>query len=143
MLMGFHPHSILLMIITKGLFKRGRVSYCHAMYSLTIKTNDNWKFSNLGTKCSDCHEDIHQGSINEKYYPGGNCLSCHSLESWNKIVFDHDKTNFPLRGKHGSQSCRSCHGKVAEVHLLNFSGLNVDCESCHEDQHNGQFISRK
>jgi len=137
---GFSPSLYTIDDHNKGVFKLEGAHIatpCIACH----KNNDNWKFSNLGTKCSDCHEDIHQGSINEKYYPGGNCLSCHSLESWNKIVFDHDKTNFPLRGKHGSQSCRSCHGKVAEVHLLNFSGLNVDCESCHEDQHNGQFIS--
>lgn len=105
-------------------------SNCH-------KTSGEWKFRNIGNKCSQCHEDIHREYLNQKYYPEQNCLTCHSPESWKEITFDHNVTSFALKGKHSSQSCSSCHRKADTV--IRFTGLSSECMQCHDDEHRGQF----
>ncbi|RPJ03222.1 MAG: hypothetical protein EHM31_01520, partial [Candidatus Aminicenantes bacterium] len=40
-------------------------------------------------------------------------------------VESHDRTNFPLTGKHRTLSCRECH-----INLV-FEGTPTDCEVCH------------
>lgn len=106
------------------------------------KKGFRWEFREVGSKCSDCHKDIHQGFIDEEYYPRQACDNCHSEASWNSIRFDHNKTSFELLGKHATLSCRECHypkdkdGKSVQ----RFSTLTPDCENCHTDVHQGQFI---
>lgn len=131
------------------------------------KTNE-WRFRKIGAKCNDCHTDIHKENLDPKYYPEANCLSCHSVESWRNIVFDHNVTKFPLQGKHKEQSCRSCHDMAQNGNInagsnsqsqekagtastkqsgtasgagLKFTGLPSQCMECHDDQHAGQFNS--
>ncbi len=43
--------------------------------------------------------------------------------SWNSVT--HDKTNFPLIGKHKTVSCSECHKNGV------MAGTPVDCEACH------------
>ncbi|MBK6785175.1 MAG: hypothetical protein IPG79_16550 [Saprospiraceae bacterium] len=62
------------------------------------KDGQNWKFRNIGNKCYQCHDNIHEGYISEKYIPDDNCAFCHSNESWANVTFDHDKTTFSLVG---------------------------------------------
>ena len=40
-------------------------------------------------------------------------------------VESHDRTNFPLTGKHRTLACRECH-----INLV-FEGTPTDCEVCH------------
>jgi hypothetical protein len=40
-------------------------------------------------------------------------------------IESHDKTNFPLTGKHRTLSCKECH-----INLV-FEGTPTDCEACH------------
>mgnify|MGYP003880843823 CR=1 FL=1 len=49
--------------------------------------------------------------------------------------FDHDKTKFPLRGKHASEECKSCHKS------LRFSDVGKTCIDCHrkDDTHKGKL----
>lgn len=118
------------------------------------KKEADWKFRNIGSKCSDCHQDIHKEHLDQKYYPESNCLACHSVESWKEIAFNHSVTRFPLQGKHKVQSCRSCHvnnavslnnpGNQANSQsgsqtVLHFTGLPSACGHCHADEHAGQF----
>ncbi|MEJ2594037.1 MAG: cytochrome C, partial [bacterium] len=56
------------------------------------KKQEKWQFRDIGIRCVDCHEDIHQPYLSRKYYPEQNCKSCHSLESWKQIGFDHNQT---------------------------------------------------
>lgn len=102
------------------------------------KKSVNWKFKNIGSRCADCHTDIHKEYLDKKYYPEANCMQCHSVESWQQISFDHTKTGFPLEGKHKEPSCRSCHKSNAGQ--IAFSGTGSACVQCHEDEHNGQFM---
>jgi len=97
-------------------------------------------------ECSACHADPHRDRL------GPACSTCHVTDSFQKIDrrrLDHDKTRYPLRGKHRSVECAKCHDeksawgkkprfeKCADCHeqahakeaLL--AGKPVDCDACH------------
>lgn len=105
------------------------------------KKQEKWSFREIGTRCSDCHEDIHKDKINTKYYPETDCRNCHDVETWKKVSFEHSKTKFELLGVHQKQSCKACHfpkdneGKEQQ----RFSGLETACANCHNDKHFKQF----
>lgn len=105
------------------------------------KKTDNWSFRNIGSTCRDCHQDIHAGYLDNKYYPEGNCAKCHTESRWSEVSFDHAQTKFAISGAHVKQTCRSCHAKnVSEdPKVLKFTGLAQTCSSCHEDNHAGQY----
>jgi nitrate/TMAO reductase-like tetraheme cytochrome c subunit len=103
--------------------------------------NENWKFRNFGLECIDCHKNIHEEEIVEKFLPGNNCLECHNTASWYTINFKHDQTEFELAGKHKSQTCSNCHYQLTfqnEKRLV-FKSLQKNCEVCHNDIHAAQF----
>jgi hypothetical protein len=82
--------------------------------------------------CTDCHEDVHKGQFGET------CTRCHSTTGWKQIDrdrFDHDKTKYPLRGKHASVKCASCHRDFSTPALK--KPAFQSCTSCHEDVHKG------
>ncbi len=91
------------------------------------------KFKGISSgNCSSCHKDVHQGRF------GLNCQNCHSTNSFHQInqsAFDHNKTNFPLIGKHSSVKCNDCH-------KTGFSSKPKyeKCIDCHSDFHKGQFL---
>ena len=70
------------------------------------------KFAN----CSVCHTDVHKGAF------GADCKSCHTVNGFNIINqqnFDHNKTKFPLIGKHQTVKCNDCHkGDQRRNHFL-------------------------
>ena len=53
------------------------------------------------------------------------CGECHRPDIWNVVRFDHDRTEFPLRGRHFVTDCYECH--TAEV----WSGVRKECLFCH------------
>lgn len=107
---------------------------CHKPYG-------KWNFAIRGDRCTNCHSDIHSTFIDQTYYPGQNCLTCHSGESWNTISFDHNRTKFSLEGRHETTGCRQCHFKQTGSKILQqFSGIGESCENCHEDVHARQFL---
>ena len=82
----------------------------------------------LSRDCQTCHknDDKHKGTL------GGRCESCHNEASWKEVQrFDHDKTSFPLAGRHSKVECKSCH-----VDQL-YKDTPKDCYSCHQldDKH--------
>jgi hypothetical protein len=80
--------------------------------------------------CISCHglSDVHQGVF------GGNCDQCHSAASWKTAKFDHAKTDFPLRGRHGALACALCHTPA-----MKSAKLASGCVDCHkaDDVHKG------
>jgi len=100
----------------------------------------NWKFKFSGTKCADCHKNIHEKFVDAKFTKDG-CENCHNTNSWHKIAkFDHSKTKFKLEGKHKETDCAKCHFKdQGKLVSQQFKSLDVNCESCHADIHFGQF----
>jgi hypothetical protein len=92
------------------------------------------------TRCADCHKDPHQGEAARVVAKGG-CESCHRVESWRQVVFDHGQTRYPLSGGHARVACASCHrrAEAGQPVGLRFAGVPQACESCHRDPHLGQF----
>lgn len=105
--------------------------------------DERWTFKNLGSTCVDCHQDIHEGYISERFYPENECTSCHINESWSNITFDHTNTNWSLEGKHLEVDCKECHF-IEEENKKNkyqqkFINLDSNCIACHENIHNDTF----
>jgi len=105
------------------------------------KKNEKWSFREIGRKCVDCHSNIHDPYISEKYYPESDCRRCHQETQWVSITFDHSITGFELAGTHAEQSCRTCHFKKDSngVEYQVFSELTSHCTTCHQDIHYQQF----
>jgi hypothetical protein len=105
------------------------------------KKQKDWNFRGIGINCKDCHKDVHKNQIDAKYYPDGNCYSCHTPGGWDNINFDHSKTEFKLTGAHKNKDCKACHlpDKTNAVSQQKFSGLSTNCSGCHEDKHYKQF----
>jgi len=86
-------------------------------------------FKEAPMNCIGCHQkdDKHKGRFGEA------CGDCHTERDWKESRFDHDKSRFPLLGKHRPAKCESCHRDA------NFKQTPVDCLSCHrkEDKHDG------
>jgi hypothetical protein len=105
------------------------------------KKQEQWSFRKIGLNCKDCHPDIHQNYIADKFYPEQNCKICHNEEGWSDVRFDHTKTAFPLTGAHNREKCRECHFKTYSTGTIQqtFSGLSKSCSECHTDRHRNQF----
>ncbi len=76
--------------------------------------------------CADCHDDPHANAL------GRRCADCHTPAGWRDVTagaFDHDRTAYPLRGRHAAVACRACHGgdRARPAHGA--------CLDCHADHH--------
>lgn len=91
----------------------------------------NGVYQGTPTDCYSCHkqDDEHDGRY------GTDCAACHTPTDWEDATFDHDRSNFPLTGRHVGLACEQCHTSNQ------FSGLSTDCVSCHSDPafHSGMF----
>ncbi|MGA8005181.1 MAG: cytochrome C [Burkholderiales bacterium] len=121
--------------VLRGKHERTKCDACHTTPLYTTKTPG---------ACVACHkkdDDLkgHRGSLGDK------CGSCHNESNWREAKFDHDKTDFPLTGKHTKARCESCHtagvtagaGKAREK-------LPTQCVACHRQDdrkkgHKGKF----
>lgn len=76
----------------------------------------------LSPQCGACHQkdDKHRGQL------GLRCDSCHSESSWKGARFDHNRSSFPLLGRHAKVECKACHASVA------FKDAPTACSGCHE-----------
>jgi hypothetical protein len=89
--------------------------------------------------CSNCHSDPHRGA----FQATGNCDTCHNVSGWRQVKlissgFDHNRTKFPLNGKHGAIGCFGCHKNSNFRQPL----AHDQCFLCHKDKHGGQFVTR-
>ncbi len=113
-------------------------------FACHLKENKNppWRFRKIGERCVDCHDDVHDGVLPEKYYPEQDCGYCHEESGWSAVHFEHDSTGWALEGKHKATDCRKCHFKMEETgdkYQQVFENLERDCFSCHENIHGEQF----
>ncbi len=86
----------------------------------------------LGTACVDCHKKDDDGAKGHKGSLGRDCAACHSESGWKERgKFDHEKTKFPLLGKHVDVKCAVCHKSS------NYKEAPKDCIGCHkkDDKH--------
>ena len=93
--------------------------------------HQNGGYKGTPLDCYSCHQkdDDHSGQY------GTDCSACHEPTDWDKVTFDHNKSNFPLNGAHVSLACERCHSTGQ------FIGLSTACASCHGDPayHAGLF----
>ena len=114
---------------------------CHASTGgdPAVKTN----FAFASTRCNVCHKDPHRGQV-DKMVAADGCELCHRVESWASITYDHSKSAFALEGRHTQVACLKCHADIKAADKLasvKFTGVRKDCQSCHTDNHQGQFAS--
>jgi len=64
------------------------------------------------------------------------CELCHTEGGWGSAAFPHDRTGFPLTGRHQQAGCRECH-----VQSLS-AAIPRACGGCHRDAHAGEFGAR-
>lgn len=86
------------------------------------------KYWQAPSDCQACHrkDDVHKGSLGPK------CADCHTVNDWKEARFDHEKTRFPLTGKHADAECGDCHKKGAD-----YRAAPRDCVGCHRKDDNG------
>jgi hypothetical protein len=75
--------------------------------------------ANPDSRCQSCHLDPHSGQL------GTGCDDCHRPDRWRVVRFDHDRTLFPLRGRHFVAPCLACHTNQRWV------GVPYHCWDCH------------
>lgn len=99
---------------------------------LSARRGPDWGWVGLDRRCVQCHEDVHRGRL------GTACNDCHGTIDFKTISqarFNHDRTHYPLRGRHVAVACEKCHdfsnGKVVS------SPRFAECGDCHRDAHAG------
>jgi hypothetical protein len=81
--------------------------------------HDVSRVARLSPDCRACHGDPHRGRTQLA------CDDCHRADRWSVVRYDHDRSEFPLRGVHYLTPCRDCHTNDQ------YSGLRRECLSCH------------
>lgn len=112
---------------------------CHAGQQVIAKSTRRFVWTRL-PDCTTCHQDIHKGQFKDKMPRG--CESCHTVKTWQDLTFSHEKTKFPLNGKHALVVCTKCHTRPknsAADAPVQYSGIRTECFTCHADEHEGQF----
>lgn len=100
------------------------------------------------TLCQDCHDTVAADIVNGQGFHGlsgvheNECRHCHTDHKGRDAdviqlgaeTFDHDLTDYPLRGAHTSANCNVCH-----VQGKKYRDAPKTCVSCHEhdDLHRG------
>lgn len=84
--------------------------------------------------CIDCHEH-NKSEMDKKHreengysYNSLTCFACHPMGK-GEGSFNHNSTDFPLKGAHIQTSCTDCHTK-------GFAGTSMACGSCHAGNFN-------
>ncbi len=90
------------------------------------------RFAGLSHNCTACHENVHGTQFEKNGVT--DCARCHGFESWDAANFNHDKTAFPLEGKHAQVACEKCH-KPSQVNgetLVRYKMERFECIDCHQ-----------
>lgn len=112
---------------------------CHPIINKDGK--DFQQFTDLAfNNCVDCHSDPHDGHLT------GSCTQCHIETSFATFIgsrkFNHNSTNFELRGSHKTVNCFECHTQTSNAKTVFQDRLNIaenNCIECHDDVHEGKF----
>ncbi len=102
---------------TKGKHSQVTCAQCH-------KTGS---FKSLDEECRTCHTDVHKGELGET------CTTCHDFNTWKQVRYDHNGSDYILKGRHLDLKCEECHTQGK------FTGMPSHCYDCHEDPHQKRY----
>ncbi len=113
---------------------------CQACHRNAATQKGQFRFRRLD--CDVCHANVHD----RQFAANGDstsCATCHTVERWQAVKYDHSATSFTLSGKHLRIACTDCHKRITNARgaSVPFKGLQSVCQSCHADIHNGQFAN--
>jgi len=96
------------------------------------KSESNTRFDVSGIECIDCHREDYNSTQNPNHIQAGistDCMSCHSIASfeWSGAGFSH--SFFPLTLGHAIEVCTDCHTSS------NYSTISAECYSCHQPEY--------
>jgi hypothetical protein len=115
---------------------------CIECHKVSTKNGTKFQeFSNVPhNDCIACHTDPH----NKRFQ--GKCTQCHTERSFAELIgknrFDHNTTDFELKGKHRSVDCINCHKNTSNpATAFSFSSkvAETQCVACHKDVHSGRM----
>ena len=138
----------------KGAHGKVRCDACHqrpliadgAIRRMLEKEPRRTTFLGAPARCDGCHFDEHRGQLARE------CQRCHNETAWKPPpAFNHQTTDYPLRGKHRDVACAKCHptatdddfvaGALPRPRAATFMQMKPiehdTCESCHDDPHKG------
>ncbi|MCW9013616.1 MAG: cytochrome C [Gammaproteobacteria bacterium] len=136
-------------LIMPGKVIQGHAKYendCNKCHEILNKDSQN-------SLCLDCHKDVNKDIESSKGFhglfksAGGKpCKSCHiehkgrdaDIVKLDKRIFQHQFTDFPLKGAHKRIECSQCH-KPDKKHRET-SSL---CYQCHEDNPHKERLGKK
>lgn len=106
---------------------------CHFEKTKDVKGNWVQKFKLPNLECTQCHDDVHETQFIKE---GRNdCKRCHSIEkNWPIPHFDHQKSEFPLEGKHKEVNCNECHKPIEKRlpdRIILYKIKPFECINCH------------
>jgi len=104
---------------------------CHPTDAVKAKSTRRFVWDQA-QQCASCHKDVHGGQFAGARYAG--CESCHTPGGWKEAVFAHEKTDFPLTGKHTGVACAACHTQTMTAGrqtIRRFAGTPTRCIDCH------------
>ena len=97
--------------------------------------------------CQNCHKDVAKDVKQQQGFHGklpeiGECNNCHTehkgreakIAAFNRKSFNHDKTDFSLKGAHPKVQCQRCH-----LPRVKYRHAPSACYACHkkDDKHRG------
>jgi hypothetical protein len=123
-----------------GQHARVACSGCHVPPARTGPKAVIARFAAAPTACASCHQDPHVGQV------GTDCATCHSVAAIRFAAdrFSHDRTKYPLVGRHQPLACAACHkpavlaSPAGNRTATRFTGIGTACATCHQDIHLGQ-----
>jgi hypothetical protein len=124
----------------QGMHRSVACATCHRPSTGPGGRGTGWSTARRFGLCADCHADPHRGEFASGRY-GNDCSACHAETGYRPSLFQHEKAQFRLEGKHATTPCVRCHpapatpGAPREFHVARF-GM---CQDCHADAHAGQI----
>ncbi|MEQ1669717.1 MAG: cytochrome c3 family protein [Hyphomicrobium sp.] len=140
----------------------GDVIEGHAKYEKTCEScHESFSKESQRRLCLDCHKDVAKDIVEKKGMHGRRadivtveCKHCHTdhkgrkenIVQFDKQTFNHNQTDFELKGAHRQTRCEGCHeaGKLYRAAALTCIGchkkddthkgdLGEDCSRCHSE----------
>ncbi len=103
---------------------------CHRPPNLE-RTMIHVNFAKTPVNCADCHENPHADQFGVR---ANDCAGCHNTNKWRPSLFNHDTTEFPLKGGHENVACSDCHKSTKMIdgnQVLFYKPTPTRCEDCH------------